>query len=153
MAQLAHDWLTIESIRDIFFSNITAVADGIIPCLITGMPGGRITDITLRDISVEHNGGEQPMTERLPENLKGYPENRMFGRFNPAGGLYVRHADNILVENFRIRQRNTDYRPPVVLDDVTNFRARELQSEGSESKVIIQTIESSDIRLEGNKLN
>jgi len=140
-------------IRDIFISNITAVAEGIIPCLISGIPGNRITDITLRDISVEHSGGEQPMKERLPENLDGYPENRMFGAFNPAGGLYVRHADNILVENFLIRQRNTDHRPPVVLDDVTNFRARELQSEGSESPVMIQPIESSNIKLEGRKLN
>lgn len=128
-------------IRDIHISNITAVAEGIIPCIITGIPGSRVSDITLRDISVEHAGGEQPMEGRLPENLDGYPENRMFGRYNPAGGLYVRHADNIIVENFRIRQRNTDFRPPVVLDDVTNFRARELQSEGSESPVMIQTIE------------
>lgn len=140
-------------IRDIFISNITAVADGIIPCLITGMPGSRVSDITLRDISVEHNGGEQPMKERLPENLKGYPENRMFGAYNPAGGLYVRHADNIIVENFRIRQRHTDHRPPVVLDDVTNFRIRELQSAGSESSVMVQTIESSNITLEGRKLD
>jgi len=106
-----------------------------------------------RDISVEHAGGEQPMSGRLPENLDGYPENRMFGRYNPAGGLYVRHADNIIVENFRVRQRNTDYRPPVVLDDVTNSRARELQSTGSESPVMIQTIESSEIMLEGCELD
>lgn len=92
------------------------------------------------------------MKERLPENLDGYPENRMFGRYNPAGGLYVRHADHILVENFRIRQRTTDYRPPVVLDDVTDFRARELQSEGSESPRMIQTIESSKVMLEGKEL-
>lgn len=140
-------------ICDIFISNITAVAEGTIPCIISGIPGNRISHITLRDISVEHNGGEKPMTERLPENVTGYPENRMFGKFNPAGGLYVRHADNILVENFRIRQRNTDYRPPVVLDDVTNFRARELQSEGSASPVMIQPIESSNIKLEDRKLN
>lgn len=140
-------------IRDIHISHITAVAEGIIPCIITGIPGSRVSDITLRDISVEHAGGEQIMTKRLPENIDGYPENRMFGAYNPAGGLYVRHADNILVENFRIRQRNTDYRPPVVLDDVTNFRARELQSDGSQSTVMIQTIESSRVMLEGRKLD
>jgi Glycosyl hydrolases family 28. len=139
-------------IRDIHISNITAVAEGIIPCLITGAPGSRVSEITLRDISVEHNGNEQPMKGRLPENLTGYPENRMFGKYNPAGGLYIRHADNILVENFRILQRNTDYRPPVVLDDVTDIRIRELQSKGSESSVIVQAIECSKITLEGHEV-
>ncbi len=138
-------------IRNISFSNITAVAEGVIPCLITGMPGGRISGITLRDIRVEHNGGEQPMTERLPES-NGYPENRMFGRRNPAGGLYIRHADNILVDNFSIRQRNTDYRPPVVLDDVTDFRARELRTEGSESAEMVQAIECRQVMLDGRIL-
>lgn len=139
-------------IHDIHISNITAVADGVIPCIIAGIPGSRVSDITLRDISVEHNGGEQPMTKRLPENLNGYPENRMFGHFNPAGGLYVRHADNIIVENFRIRQRNTDYRPPVVADDVTDLRIRELRSVGSKSSVMVQAIESNGIALEGHEI-
>ncbi len=139
-------------IRNIHISNITAVAEGIIPCIITGIPGSRVSDITLRDISVEHNGGEQPMTKRLPESLNGYPENRMFGHFNPAGGLYVRHADNIIVENFRIRQRNTDYRPAVVVDDVTDLRIEGLQSVGSESSAMVQAIESRGITLEGREI-
>ena len=113
------------------FSNITAKAEGIIPTLISGTPTGRITDITFRDITVEHAGGEKDMTQPVPENLKGYPENRMYGRENPAGGLYIRHADNILVENFRIRQRNTDERPPVFLDDATDIHIERLQSTGS----------------------
>lgn len=44
-------------IRNLLFSNITAKAEGIIPTLIAGTPTGRITDITLRDITVEHAGG------------------------------------------------------------------------------------------------
>lgn len=46
-------------IRDLHFSNITAVAEGIIPTLICGTSTGRISDITLRDITVEHAGGEK----------------------------------------------------------------------------------------------
>lgn len=66
-------------IRNLLFSNITAKAEGIIPTLIAGTPTGRITDITLRDITVEH-AGVKAMTKSLPENLKGYPENRMYGK-------------------------------------------------------------------------
>lgn len=136
-------------IRDLHFSNITAVAEGIIPTLIAGTPTGRISDITLRDITVEHAGGEQEMTEAVPENLKGYPENRMYGRKNPAGGLYIRHADNIRVENYRVRQRNKDERPAIFLDDATDIHLEKLQSTGSTSKSIIKTQKCDNITLDG----
>lgn len=145
---LNHRHGTKGSIRNLQFSNITAKADGIIPCLISGVPDSRIEGITLRDIIVEHEGGEQAMKERLAENLKGYPENRMYGRKNPAGGLYVRHADNIVVDNFQVKQRNTDYRPAVVLDDVNDFRIRGLKTWGVESKKMVEAIESKNVRIE-----
>lgn len=135
-------------IRNLQFNNITAKADGIIPCLISGVPGSRIEGITLRDIIVEHEGGEEAMSERLPENLKGYPENRMYGPRNPAGGLYIRHADNIIVDNFQIRQRNIDYRPAIVLDDVTDFRMRNLKAVGIKSDKMVQAIDSKSIIID-----
>lgn len=136
-------------IRNLMFSNIIAKAEGIIPTLIAGTPTGRITDITLRDITVEHAGGEKAMTKAVPENLKGYPENRMYGRENPAGGLYIRHADNIRVENFRVRQRNTDERPAVFLDDATDIHIEKLQSTGSTAKNWVQTTRCDQITLDG----
>lgn len=140
----------IDSVKNVVFSNITAKAYGIIPSLISSIPGEYIDGITLRDIIVEYEGGEEAMIERLPENLKGYPENRMYGRRNPAGGLYIRHADNIVVENFQVRQRNTDYRPAVVLDDVTDFRLRGLKAIGTETDKLVQTIDCKDIKLMDN---
>ena len=136
-------------IRNLLFSNITAKAEGIIPTLIAGTPTGRITDITLRDITVEHAGGEKAMTKSLPENLKGYPENRMYGKENPAGGLYIRHADNILIENFHIRQRNTDERPSIFLDDATDIHIEKLQSTGSIAKKMIEHSKCSNITIDG----
>mgnify|MGYP001781527043 CR=1 FL=1 len=138
------------TIRNLQFSNITAKADGIIPCLISGVPDARIEGITLRDIIVEHEGGEEAMIERLPENLKGYPENRMYGRRNPAGGLYIRHADNILVENFQVRQRNADYRPAVVLDYVADFRIRGLKAIVTKAYELVQTIDCKNIKIMDN---
>lgn len=139
-------------IRNLMFSNIIAKAEGIIPTLIAGTPTGRISDITLRDITVEHAGGEKAMTKAVPENLKGYPENRMYGRENPAGGLYIRHADNIRVENFRVRQRNTDERPPVFLDDATDIHIEKLQSTGSTAKNRVQTTRCDQITLDGKAI-
>ena len=123
-------------ISDVHISHVTATAEGVLPSMIVGSPTTKVSDITLRDIFVEHQGGEQAMTEPLPEALTAYPENRMFGHRNPAGGLYVRHARNVTVENFHIRQRQTDYRPAVVLDDVEQFEARGITSTGNLSELI-----------------
>lgn len=141
----------IGRIRDISISNVKAVANGILPCIISGIPGSRISDITLRDISVEHEGGEKAMAGRLQENLKGYPENRMYGKKNPAGGLYVRHADNVRVYNLRVVQRNHDERPTVVADDVNGLEINGLQTINA-GKMPVQGIESTNVMLDGENV-
>ena len=134
-------------IRDVQISNITATAYGNIPCLISGVPGSRITDVSLRNIRVSHEGGRQPMEGRLEESLTGYPENRMYGRENPACGLYVRHADRVEVENFVSIQRNLDERPAVVADDVDGLTIRHLTSKGTNGKAV-QIVESQNVTLD-----
>lgn len=139
-------------IRRVQFNNIVAVANGIIPTLISGTPQGRISDIVLRDILVEHAGGEAEMKEALPENLNGYPENRMYGHTNPAGGLYVRHADNIVIENFQVSQRQPDARPAVFLDDVNGVQIEKLQSKNSTAKQPVQTTGCKEVFLDGARI-
>lgn len=110
----------VGSVKNLVFSNITAKAHGIIPSLISSIPGEYIDGITLRDIIVEHvgKGTVEDAQTPLKENLNGYPENRMYGKTNPAYGLYVRHAKNIIVDNFQVRLQNVDARPAVVMEDV-----------------------------------
>lgn len=134
------------TLKNIRFSGIYAIAEGIIPCLITGAPGSPIEGVTLRDIVVEHAGGEDIMKEPLMENLKAYPENRMYGRFNPAGGLYVRHARNLVIDNFQVSHRETDHRPTVVLDDVQDAMVRDLRTAGSDSSIEVQTINCKNVK-------
>ena len=123
-------------VRDIQIADITATAYGNIPCLITGTPRSRITDISLRGIRVSHAGGQQPMTAALEENAKGYPENRMFGRRNPAAGLFVRHADRVQVEDFSVWMRTDDGRPAVVADDVTDLTVHRLDVHGTSGEAV-----------------
>lgn len=54
---LNHRKGTTGQVRDIHINNVTAKAEGTIPCLITGSPRTRVHDIVLRDIRVEHEGG------------------------------------------------------------------------------------------------
>ena len=112
----------VGSLRNVTVESITAKALGQIPSLISGVPDGVIDGITLRDIWVEHRGGaDQSVADaKLKENLNGYPENRMYGNTNPANGLYIRHAKNVIVDNYRVSLLKSDARPAVVMDDVQN---------------------------------
>ena len=112
----------VGSLRNVTVESITAKALGQIPSLISGVPDGIIDGITLRDIWVEHRGGaDQSVADaKLKESLKGYPENRMYGSTNPANGLYIRHAKNVIVDNYRVSLLKSDARPAVVMEDVQN---------------------------------
>lgn len=112
----------VGTMRNLIFQNITAKATGMIPTLISGVPNGIIDGVVLRDIFVEHKGGGtlDDANTILREDLKGYPENRMYGKVNPANGLYVRHAKNVTVDNFRVVLQGDDARATVVMNDVSN---------------------------------
>lgn len=141
----------IGSIRNLVFSNITAKAAGVIPSLISGIPGNLISGITLRDIIVEHvgNGTSEDAQKPLPENLHGYPENRMYGSHNPAYGLYVRHAQNVTIDNYQVRVQQPDARPAVVMKDVHGASVEKLK-DFSEFKpdFLMRLVDCSKFRIE-----
>ena len=135
-------------VRDIHISDITATAFGNIPCLITGSPRSRISDVSLRHINVSHAGGQQAMTTPLQENVNGYPENRIFGRRNPAAGLYIRHADRVEVEDFITTLRDSDQRPAVVTDDANTVTLRRISARNT-AGAIVQNNSGTDVTLDG----
>lgn len=147
---LNHRKGTTGQIRDICINNVSARADGIIPCLITGSPRTKVSDIVLRDIRVEHEGGEEAYDKCLPES-NGYPENRMFGHRNPASGLYVRHAERVRVDNMVMSVRRKDYRPAVVLDDVDGFNGTDMRSTDPQTKLCMMQGSCSNVVVNGKK--
>ncbi len=96
-----------------------------IPSSITGIPGNRIGKVTLENIEIEYPGratkGQAyiPLwrVQDVPEQIKKYPEFTMFGEL-PAYGFYIRHAENITFKNVKMRLKEADYRPAIVMDDV-----------------------------------
>lgn len=98
-----------------------------IPSSITGIPGNRVGQITLENIEIEYPGratkGQAyiPLwrVQDVPELVKKYPEFSMFGEL-PAYGFYIRHAENIMFKNVRMKLKDSDFRPAIVMDDVEN---------------------------------
>ena len=109
-------------LRNILIENVKGVALSRIASSITGVPGGkRPTNITLRNIDLTMPGGatkEMRPDRPVPEMVRSYPENRMFGHILPAWGLYARHVDGLTLDNVKLRLAAPDIRKQaVVLDD------------------------------------
>ncbi|HTD39968.1 MAG TPA: hypothetical protein VK671_05055, partial [Mucilaginibacter sp.] len=57
---------------------------------------------------------------KVPEQIKNYPEFSMFGEL-PAWGFYIRHADGIKITNMVLTCKGKDYRPAFIADDVNGL--------------------------------
>ena len=94
-------------------------ADSQYSCIISGIPGHCIEDVSFSNINIYFKGGftEEDGKRIVPENETVYPEPWMFGTI-PASGFYVRHARKILFENIKFHFAEKDGRPLFIFDDV-----------------------------------
>ncbi|MBL4630754.1 MAG: right-handed parallel beta-helix repeat-containing protein [Paraglaciecola sp.] len=149
--------ITAGKLRRININNVIVHdADPCYPILISGLPGHTIEDIKLNDMQIYSQGGlsleevaQQPESlinsfffnrdalsfphEPLdvPLSTQSYPEPSMYGIL-PASGLYIRHTDNIELNNIEIKYLKDDTRPAFVLQNVdqayfTNVNANQAE--------------------------
>ena len=106
----------VGKLRNVVISDVTVRDAGSVGSSITGLPGYPVEQVVVRNVTIEHRGG-QPQTE-IPadEKEKDYPEATMWGTL-PAQGFFVRHARDILFQNVVIRALNADQRPEIVKID------------------------------------
>lgn len=82
--------------------------------VISGTPDYPVKDIVLKDCDLLLEGGvTQKPQEPVPEMGTRYPEFHNFGTL-PASGVYVRHAENVRIEDVRIQLRQEDVREQIV---------------------------------------
>jgi hypothetical protein len=84
--------------------------------------------VKISNILVEHPGGgtKEDAAIQIEEKEKAYPEPTMFGT-TPAHGLMVRHAEGIVVSDFKVVTRAADARPCFVLDDIEHVDFSNIQ--------------------------
>ncbi|WP_293306096.1 glycoside hydrolase family 28 protein [Pedobacter sp. UBA5917] len=100
----------------------------LLPASITGLPGHLVENVILSNFEIVYGGGADKnkayisldSLSKVPENAAGYPEFTMFSEL-PSWGLYVRHAKGIKLSNFRVSNKQMDFRPTMVFDDVTGL--------------------------------
>ena len=108
--------------RNVLVENIRGDAESRIACSLTGVPGLKLSGITLRNIDFSFPGGGtcEEATAKVVEAVGEYPDNYMFGHAAlPAWGMYFRHCDGIAMDrvSLRLKPGAMDARPPVVKDD------------------------------------
>jgi polygalacturonase len=109
----------------IIISNVTATANSLVPSSITGIPGHDVENVILRDIMlISYGGGKRLEGPKLdiPENAGGYPGSNMFGNNLPAYGLFLRHVNNIDLQNVKFYLLSPDDRSAVYQTDVKNSK-------------------------------
>ncbi len=110
-----------------------ATPHNVMPSSIMGHKEFPIEGVRLERIKIHYPGGGSPnianvpvtALSKIPEYAEHYPEFNMFGEL-PAWGLFVRHAKGIIVSDCSFGIAKLDYRPAIVIDDVSNFTATKL---------------------------
>lgn len=112
----------VGTINGVTISHVRIIGAGSMGCSITGLPGHRVENIRLSDISIRQAGGQ---AEEVPvpddEKEAEYPEATMWGNL-PACGFFVRHAKNVYFRDIDVTCEQPDVRPAFFFEDVINDR-------------------------------
>ena len=109
------------------------------PASIVGLPDVAIENVIMKNVEIHYPGGGNPAyakvgldeLDKVPELEKAYPEFSMFKEL-PAWGFYIRHAKGIIFDNVVMSCKKSDYRKPIVLDDVHDIQFKGLKINSSE---------------------
>ncbi|WP_218972128.1 glycoside hydrolase family 28 protein [Labilibaculum filiforme] len=134
-----------KEMKNFIFQNIIAdntELDKNSAFFLTGMPGHKIENIILKDIQFFVSGGgtkedaeKTDLNEYTLEVLKGHwPEFSLVGTL-PASGVYLRHMENVFVDNFHLTVVGEDARKPIILNDVTNSEVSKFYRNGKLVKI------------------
>ncbi len=101
---------------------------------VTGIPGHPVKSLSLENISLRIHGGgsKEDRLVEVPENISKYPEFNFFSDWLPAYGVYMRHAEDVRVENVSIRTVTPDHRYVVAVDNIKNFTFKNIQADVTE---------------------
>lgn len=119
-----------SSVNNVRISNVTVTdADSRYACLIYGMEGNPIRNVSITNLSVEYRGGltMQDYKEQKGRNTffssrneSTYPEPSAHG-IQPAWGWSLQHVDGLNLKNISMTLKNPDERPQIYKKDVKNL--------------------------------
>lgn len=137
-------------LKNIQINNIIAKNASLISSSITGYPGHNIKNVDISNIDITYKGGGTMKHYKyvVPENEKGYPENRMFGNYLPAYGFFIRHVEGLKMQNINLSLSKPDARSVIRMYDVSDIKISNFKADNPSSKVpIIEINKGKDILI------
>lgn len=119
-------------IRHINIQNIRAESRSIIPSIIAGLEESLVEDVRLSNIRISipitvSSDSLKTFPTIIPENLKGYPENRLtFGLKIPAAAFYIRHVKGIILNDILVKYAENEARPAFYVDDAKDVKLKNI---------------------------
>lgn len=101
-------------LKRIVISNVKGVQNFKQGSLITGIPNHPVEDIVIKNVDLGMSGGGTKEMEnlRVTEDIAGYPDAHQFSKSGlPSHGFYIRHAQNILLNDVKISPEKKEERP------------------------------------------
>lgn len=135
---------------------IQATGAGRIGCSITGIEPAPVKRVSLRDISIEFEGGGTPedAARKVEELADKYPEYTMF-RTLPAYGFFCRHVEDLSMSGLRLSYSKPDARPAMIFDRLAGLRLTDVTAQIAETTpaaVLLRSVrdaQSRDCRTSG----
>ena len=115
--------ITLRNIRNTDIGYVETKGGPGVGAPIGGIPGHPIENITIENCDLLFYGtvhDSEFVYRNVPENINKYPEFNIYGTC-PAYGIYFRHVNGLKCENVKIRVKNYDVRPAIVMDQVRNY--------------------------------
>ncbi len=138
----------VESVSPWNHSSVDSTAivyeHNVFPSSITGLPGNLVENVVLENIEIIYEGGASKEKAYFPldslhiitEAITAYPEFSMFGEL-PAWGFFVRHVNGISMKNVTLRYKESDFRTPMIFDDVKNLQLENIKIPAAVSPPVI----------------
>lgn len=116
--------------KDVMISNVIATNIKSTGSSITGIPGHNIENVVLENISIEYSGGGtlEDADKIIRELEDHYPESTKWGLL-PSYGFYVKHVENISLNNIEVKYRETEQRPAFIFENVVGLRMSLIKAE------------------------
>jgi polygalacturonase len=137
-------------LRRINISNINVYnSDSHFSSIISGIPNHDIEDVSLSNINMWYkplDSAKIQIQKVVPEFIDTYPEPAKFG-IMPSYGLYVRHVNNIEMNNINIHFLGEEDRPAIILDDVKGAELHNVDVQKPGNAPILRIEKSSNIEV------
>lgn len=99
-----------SSIKGVTIKNVDVRDAGSTGCSITGIPGQKVEDVHLSNITIRQKGGMPKIAAPKDDRADAYPEGTMWGTL-PASGFFVKNAKNVTFDNVKVYTKKKDGRP------------------------------------------